>query len=172
MVTFYYGCSFSLEGIAESAGVGFRSVAKHKYSPLILTSIPLANVSVFKGATMVVSMRPCQRSSIEKLVQALAPCEVGHGAPIHIGDPSIIGINDVAERLIFGDMVELHDDEVPVFWACGVSATQMLLHAGNVLNVQIECCPTFYVQISCRRASTMGVRALSCFRGHIREVQI
>ena len=131
MVTFYYGCSFSLEGVAESADVGFRIVSERKNCPLYSTTIPLVNVDMFKGGTMVVTMRPCQRSNIEKLVQAVAHCEVAHGAPIHIGDPSIIGIHGVADRLIFGDMIELHDDEVPVFWACGVSAMQVLLQAGK-----------------------------------------
>ena len=43
-----------------------------------------------------------------------------HGGPIHVGDPEALGIRDLA-RPDFGDAVTIHPDEVPVFWACGVT---------------------------------------------------
>jgi uncharacterized protein YcsI (UPF0317 family) len=43
-----------------------------------------------------------------------------HGAPVHIGDPSLIGIQDLS-RPDYGDAVDVHGDELPVFWACGVT---------------------------------------------------
>ena len=43
-----------------------------------------------------------------------------HGAPVHIGDPEAIGIEDV-NRPDLGDPAEIRDGEVPVFWACGVT---------------------------------------------------
>ena len=43
-----------------------------------------------------------------------------HGAPIHIGDPSMIGIKDIMKP-DFGDMVHIKQGEVPVFWPCGVT---------------------------------------------------
>ena len=43
-----------------------------------------------------------------------------HGAPVHIGDPSQIGISDLS-RPDYGDAVEVMPDELPVFWACGVT---------------------------------------------------
>ena len=43
-----------------------------------------------------------------------------HGAPVHIGDPESIGIQDIS-RPDLGDLAEIRDGEVPVFWACGVT---------------------------------------------------
>ncbi len=42
------------------------------------------------------------------------------GAPVHIGDPEALGIEDV-NRPDLGDPAEIRDGEVPVFWACGVT---------------------------------------------------
>ncbi len=39
---------------------------------------------------------------------------------MHLGDPSLIGIADLAAP-DYGDAVELRPDELPVFWACGVT---------------------------------------------------
>jgi uncharacterized protein YcsI (UPF0317 family) len=43
-----------------------------------------------------------------------------HGAPVHLGLPGQIGIQDLANP-DFGDSVVVNDDELPVFWACGVT---------------------------------------------------
>jgi uncharacterized protein YcsI (UPF0317 family) len=37
-----------------------------------------------------------------------------HGAPIHFGDPSLIGISDINQPG-FGDAVTIKPDEIPVF---------------------------------------------------------
>jgi len=44
-----------------------------------------------------------------------------HGAPVWIGDPKAIGIADI-NKPDFGGKVTIKDDEVPVFWACGITA--------------------------------------------------
>ena len=51
-----------------------------------------------------------------------------HGGPIHIGDPAAIGIANITKP-DFGDAVTIRDDEVPVFWACGVTPQLALLAA-------------------------------------------
>ena len=43
-----------------------------------------------------------------------------HGGPIHVGDPAALGITDL-QTPDFGDPVPVHDGEVPMFWACGVT---------------------------------------------------
>jgi len=43
-----------------------------------------------------------------------------HGAPVHLGLPESIGIRDIAKP-DYGDAIEVKDDELPVFWACGVT---------------------------------------------------
>jgi uncharacterized protein YcsI (UPF0317 family) len=43
-----------------------------------------------------------------------------HGAPVHIGLPQAIGIVDLGKP-DYGDAVPVKSDELPVFWACGVT---------------------------------------------------
>jgi len=51
-----------------------------------------------------------------------------HGAPVHIGDPALIGIADLA-RPDYGDAVSLMPGDIPVFWACGVTPQSVILNA-------------------------------------------
>jgi uncharacterized protein YcsI (UPF0317 family) len=39
---------------------------------------------------------------------------------VHLGDPSLLGIRDLSLP-DYGDPVEVAADELPVFWACGVT---------------------------------------------------
>ena len=39
---------------------------------------------------------------------------------MHLGSPRAIGIADLSCP-DYGDPVTIHEDEVPVFWACGVT---------------------------------------------------
>jgi uncharacterized protein YcsI (UPF0317 family) len=52
-----------------------------------------------------------------------------HGAPVHIGDPALIGIGDL-NCPDYGDAVEVLPDELPVFWACGVTPQAVVQAAG------------------------------------------
>ena len=51
-----------------------------------------------------------------------------HGAPIHIGDPEIIGA-DLANPLFGPPVGKIPDGLVPVFWACGVTPQEAALAA-------------------------------------------
>jgi uncharacterized protein YcsI (UPF0317 family) len=57
---------------------------------------------------------------VARAVEITARYPQVHGAPVHIGNPRAIGIDDLG-RPDYGDAVEILDDEVPVFWACGVT---------------------------------------------------
>ena len=43
-----------------------------------------------------------------------------HGAPVHLGLPHLIGIADL-EQPFAGSRPAMQDNEIPVFWACGVT---------------------------------------------------
>jgi uncharacterized protein YcsI (UPF0317 family) len=53
---------------------------------------------------------------------------IAHGAPVHIGKPELIGIADLGQPWV-GDATEVHDDELPVFWACGVTPQAVVRNA-------------------------------------------
>jgi uncharacterized protein YcsI (UPF0317 family) len=47
---------------------------------------------------------------------------------VHIGKPDLIGITDLAKP-DYGDPVEIRPDELPVFWACGVTPQAVIAAA-------------------------------------------
>jgi uncharacterized protein YcsI (UPF0317 family) len=69
---------------------------------------------------MVVSMRPFRPADAIRAVQVTTNYPTVHGAPIHLGRPDLIGIEDVNVAWQ-GDAPDIRDDELPVFWACGVT---------------------------------------------------
>jgi len=76
----------------------------------------------------VVSMRPMKAADAIRAVQVTSRFPDVHGAPVHLGDPKLIGISDL-NAPDYGDAVEIMDDEIPVFWACGVTPQAALLQA-------------------------------------------
>jgi uncharacterized protein YcsI (UPF0317 family) len=69
---------------------------------------------------MVVSMRPFAAADVARVTEISARFPLAHGAPVHVGDPAVLGITDLAHP-DYGDPVPVEPDEVPVFWACGVT---------------------------------------------------
>ena len=118
-VSFLIGCSFSFEADLLEAGVPVRHIEEGKNVPMYRTNLPCVPAGAFHG-NMVVSMRPLPCSLIPKAVQITGEMPKVHGAPVHIGDPSVIGIRDLAKP-DFGDPVTIQPGEVPVFWPCGVT---------------------------------------------------
>ena len=51
-----------------------------------------------------------------------------HGAPVHFGDPAVIGIRNI-DRPDFGDAVTIRPGEIPVFWPCGVTPQAALMQS-------------------------------------------
>ncbi len=128
LVTFALGCSFSFEHALVQNGVAVRHIDEGRNVPMYKTSIPLQAAGGFAGR-MVVSMRPFRAAQAIRAVQITTRYPQAHGAPVHLGDPALIGISDLAHP-DYGDAVSVHTDEIPVFWACGVTPQQVLMDAG------------------------------------------
>jgi len=127
LVAFVLGCSFSFEEALIDAGVPLRHVAEGKGVAMWRTSIQCAPAGPFHGP-MVVSMRPMKPAHAIRAVQITTRFPGVHGAPVHIGKPELIGIADV-ERPDWGDSVGVRADELPVFWACGVTPQAVIAEA-------------------------------------------
>jgi uncharacterized protein YcsI (UPF0317 family) len=125
LVAFLLGCSFTFEWAMLEAGVRLWHVEHGKGVAMWRTSIECRTAGVFHGP-MVVSMRPIRAGDLAKAVTASARFPGAHGAPIHIGDPAAIGIRDIA-RPDWGDPQAFGPDDVPVFWACGVTPQAVAL---------------------------------------------
>ena len=94
--------------------------------PCTLPTSPPLPPERFSGP-MVVSMRPIKREQVVRAVQVTSRFPATHGAPVHIGSPEDIGIQDLY-RPDFGDPVEIMPGEEPVFWACGVTPQAVALN--------------------------------------------
>ena len=127
LVAFVLGCSFSFEHGLIDAGIELRHVREGKNVAMYRTDIPTVPAGPFHGS-MVVSMRPMKAAAAIRAVQITARVPRVHGAPVHIGNPALIGIADI-DRPDFGDPVRIEDDELPVFWACGVTPQAVVMAA-------------------------------------------
>src|SRR5208337_547370 len=95
--------------------------------PMYRTNIPCAPAGPFAGP-LVVSMRPMKAADAIRAIQITSRFPAVHGAPVHIGDPELIGIHDLAKP-DYGDAVDIRQGELPVFWACGVTPQSVVAHA-------------------------------------------
>lgn len=127
LVSFLIGCSFSFESELIAAGIDVRHITEGCNVPMYLTNIDCEPAGVFSGK-MVVSMRPIPYEQIVKAVTVTEQLPSVHGTPIHIGDPSVIGIKDIYKP-DFGDMVTIKPGEVPVFWCCGVTPQSVVMNS-------------------------------------------
>ena len=126
-VAFVIGCSFSFEQALLDDGVPLRHVQMGRNVAMYRTNIATAPAGPFNGP-MVVSMRPLRAADAIRAVLITARVPQMHGAPVHIGNPALIGIDDIATP-DYGDAVPVLADELPVFWACGVTPQAALLQA-------------------------------------------
>lgn len=124
-VSFIIGCSFSFEADLLAAGLPVRHIEEGCNVPMYLTNIACRPAGMFVG-NMVVSMRPMKPDEVSKAVQITAAMPQVHGAPVHIGEPSQLGIADIAKP-DFGDAVTIYPGEVPVFWPCGVTPQAVVM---------------------------------------------
>lgn len=119
LVAFLLGCSFTFERGLLQAGITVRHIEEKCNVPMYVTNLACKEAGRFHGPT-VVSMRPIPYHQVVKAVQITGRYPAVHGAPLHIGDPKVIGIKNI-NRPDFGDAVTIKEGEVPVFWACGVT---------------------------------------------------
>jgi uncharacterized protein YcsI (UPF0317 family) len=127
LVAFVLGCSFSFEEALLEDGIELRHMTCGATVPMYRTSIATAPAGPFHGP-MVVSMRPMKPADAIRAIQITTRFPAVHGAPVHIGKPESIGIADLAKP-DWGDAVPVKDDELPVFWACGVTPQSVVATA-------------------------------------------
>lgn len=127
LVAFVIGCSFSFEEALMSAGIPLRHVDTGVNVSMYRTGIACAPSGRFAGP-LVVSMRPLTPANAIRAVQITSRFPAVHGAPVHIGLPEAIGINNLSKPE-YGDAVEIKADELPVFWACGVTPQAVIAAA-------------------------------------------
>jgi uncharacterized protein YcsI (UPF0317 family) len=127
LVSFAIGCSFSFEEALIEDGIEVRHITRDCNVPMYRTNVDCVPAGVFHGK-LVVSMRPMKPADAIRAVQITSRFPSVHGAPVHIGLPELIGIKDIAKPE-YGDAVPVGADELPVFWACGVTPQSVIASA-------------------------------------------
>lgn len=124
LVTFAIGCSFSFEEALLADGIDVRHISQGTNVPMYRTNIPTQATATLQGP-LVVSMRPMLARDAIRAIQITSRFPSVHGAPVHLGDPALIGIQDI-NKPDYGDPVPINDGEIPVFWACGVTPQSII----------------------------------------------
>ncbi len=120
LTAFLLGCSFGFESALVEAGIRLRHQDEGRNVPVYVTNRSTRPAGRFEGP-LLVSMRPAPANRVEDAISISAAFPLSHGAPVHVGDPSALGISDF-DAPDFGDPGGLLPDEVPIFWACGVTS--------------------------------------------------
>jgi len=128
-VGFLIGCSLSLDHALLSADIPQRHLLlPDGRNAVYISGIETRPAGRLHGP-MVISMRPIRRDLVVRAVEVSARYPVGHGAPLGIGDPAQLGIKDLSQPE-WGKFHPLAEDEVPVFWACGITPQAVAMACG------------------------------------------
>ena len=119
LVAFILGCSFTFEDALIEEGIPLKHLAAGKNVAMYNTNVACEAAGPFHGP-LVVSMRPFSSANAERAADLTTRFPEAHGGPVHAGDPRVIGIADISSP-DYGDAIDVAPDEVPVFWACGVT---------------------------------------------------
>jgi uncharacterized protein YcsI (UPF0317 family) len=116
---------------------------------------------VFSGSTYVVSMRPYKKNEIEAVRSITRPYIATHGEPIAWGWDAVekLGIGDIdvpewgeapltSDGRPLGD-VEGDEENIPVFWGCGVTPQEAIMRAGLDGTIMSHA-PGYMLVLDCR----------------------
>lgn len=152
-VAFLIGCSYSFEAELTAAGLPPRQTILGRNVPMYRTTLRLCPSGVFQGGTYVVSMRPYKRRDVETVRNITRRFGATHGEPLDWGWEAVerLGIRNIDApewgdapldgdgRRAFGRMrvevgaeggIKDEDEEIPVFWGCGVTPQEAVMRAG------------------------------------------
>jgi uncharacterized protein YcsI (UPF0317 family) len=127
LVTFAFGCSFSLEDALRREGVPLEYERRGFGGAIYTTKLQTEAVAGFR-APLICSMRPLPAEAVDAAFEVSRRYPQLHGVPVHAGDPSEIGVQLEAPLDAVGE-VSIEPGEVPVFWACGVTTQTAIEHA-------------------------------------------
>lgn len=126
LVAFLLGCSFSFDWVLRAANIRFRMIGVYTSN---MRCIPAGRFS----GPLIVSCRLVKGSrDAVRTVQISSRYPATHGAPVHVGDPTTIGIRDLHKPDMFtlpGPLTPKEPDETALFWACAVTPRAVAVEA-------------------------------------------
>lgn len=133
LVTFIVGCSFTFETALVDAGIRMAHIDQRVNVPMYATTRRCEPAGSVAGP-LVVSMRPIPAAQVADAVRITSRYPAVHGAPVHVGNPSELGIADLALP-DFGEPVDIPAGHIPVFWACGVTPQAAVMESRPALAI-------------------------------------
>jgi uncharacterized protein YcsI (UPF0317 family) len=152
LVTFLIGCSYTFEEALVRGGVPIRNYLKRKDPGIYVSHIPCRPAGIFSGP-MVVTMRPIPPKLVSRAIQITSRFPKAHGAPVHVGDGTSIGIPDLTQ-IDFGEIPEIEEGEVPVFWGCGITPQMVALQSKIPFMITHKPCHMFVSDITIEELAT------------------
>lgn len=134
LVSILLGCGFTVDNALLKAGIPVRHIEQKSADPMFITNIECHCSGSFHGK-LIVGMRPIHKSLVQKAINISSQFILAHGEPVQIGSPEEIGIKDIFKP-DYGDPVLVYEEEIPVFWGCGVTSQLAMLKA----NVEFFIC--------------------------------
>ncbi len=117
LVGFLLGCSYSFDWLLQAAKVKYRLVGA------FITNIQCTPAGRFEGP-MVASCRLFESAhDAIRATQVTTRCPAVHGPPVHVGDPAVIGVQDIthADFDVRPNTIPQQPGEVVMFWGCGIT---------------------------------------------------
>ena len=96
LVAFVIGCSFSFEEALIAEGIPLKHVSAGTNVSMYKTNVTCESAGRFSGP-LVVTMRPMNAADAIRAIQITSRFPAVHGAPVHVGDPALIGIRDLSQ---------------------------------------------------------------------------
>ena len=171
-VAFLIGCSFSFETALTAAGLTPRHTLMNRNIPMYRTNIPLCPAGRFNTGTYVVSMRSYPKSNIETVRDITRDFSATHGEPIAWGWDALerLGISSIdqpqwgeppltKEGKPLGELFG-SDEDVPVFWGCGVTPQEAVM-AAQIPGTVMAHAPGHMLLLDCRDDDIVGVASKS-----------
>lgn len=119
-VAFALGCSYSFEQAILEAGLRLHHIDARMGPPRYTSNIDTIAAGPFSGK-MVVTLRAFPPADAIRAIQVTSRFPMVHGAPVHMGNPRLIGIEDLDAQCDSTFIPYPEDEEIPLFWACGVT---------------------------------------------------
>ena len=110
-----------------NAGFPLKSAEQGKNVPMYHTGLKCRPAGALKG-NMVVSMKPIPAMQVAKHIEITNKYTHAHGGPVTVGSAASIGVKDI-NKPEWGDSIDIADNEVPVFHACGVTPQAILMES-------------------------------------------
>jgi len=128
-VAFLTGCNLSVDQVMIEAEIPLPHLIRETAWPSqYVSNIACQPAGIFNGP-QVVSMRPIPKDLLVKVIELTSRFPRSHGAPLHVGDPAAIGIDDL-DNVTWGKPNAVGPDQVPAFWACGITAQAIACEIG------------------------------------------